>query len=315
MRNIFIINPAAGTKQTRIRAESALKKAETLESVEIYRTKFPGDATGYVNSICAGTDEKLRFFACGGDGTLNEIVNGAAGFSNASVGCYPCGSGNDFVKCYGGADGFMDIEELYNGVEQYLDLIRVDGKYCINVCNFGLDAAVLVAMQSVKNKFIFKGKMAYFAGVAHAFAKNMRTRCKVTVDGDVIAEESVLLCAIANGQYYGGSFRCAPSAELDDGKLEVCLVKPISRLRFLTLMGDFMKGRHVGNPRFADVLVYRRGTTVQVESDEDAFTYALDGELNKNRSFTAEAVEKTLKFIVPEKVASNLHKRELLTLC
>ena len=81
-------------------------------------------------------------YACGGDGTANEVLHGLIGFENASMTCYPCGSGNDYVKYYGGAEKFLDIEALLAGEEHRVDVMRMGHRYAINVINFGFDTAV-----------------------------------------------------------------------------------------------------------------------------------------------------------------------------
>ena len=298
MEHIFIINPAAGpTDSTRL-IQEAISKSAYSENCEIYLTKGPGDATAYIKNKCSQCSEPLRFYACGGDGTLNEVVNGAVNYTNAAVGCYPCGSGNDFVKYYGGAEGFLNIDKLICGEEHPIDLILSDGKYCINVLNFGFDTAVLKTMEKVKTNWLFHGKRAYFAGVITALLKSMKTPCKVTVDGEVISGENILLCTISNGRYVGSSFQCAPRSLNDDGLLEVCLVKPFSRLTFVQLMSDYSKGLHLDNPKFKDYIVYRRGKQITVEGGND-FAVALDGELVHNSTANITVVEKAIKFVVP----------------
>lgn len=299
MKHIFIINPSAGPKNSKEIVEAALAKVTTEENIEVYTTKCPGDATAYVKRICSQSDEHIRFYACGGDGTLNEVVNGAADFSNAAVGCFPCGSGNDFVKCYGGVNGFLNIDDQINGTEQDLDLILVNGKYCVNVCNFGFDANVLVYMESLKNKLFFRGKLAYIAGILKAFTKSMRSSCKVVVDGEQISDGEMLLCTIANGEYIGSSFRCAPKAVLDDGLLEFCYVKTMSRLRFISMIGSYVNGEHLDNPKYADIIIYRRCKKIEVIAQNDDFPYALDGEVIKDKQFAAEVVTRKLKFVIP----------------
>jgi len=311
VEHIFVINPAAGTSDSTDRIKDDIAKSENSSNCEIYCTKGPGDATTFVAKKCSQSSAPLRFYACGGDGTLNEVVNGAINCSNASVGCFPCGSGNDFVKYYGGADGFLNIDNLINGEDHKIDLILVDGKYCINVLNFGFDTAVLKTMEKVKTKKLFSGKRAYFLGVATALLKSMKTPCKVTVDGEVISDENILLCTISNGRYVGSSFQCAPRAENDDGLLEVCLVKPFSRITFIQLINYYTKGEHLDNPKFKDYIVYRRGKNISVEGC-DGFSVALDGELIDTNRVAIDVVEKAINFVVPRGVCI-MHKSTLLT--
>lgn len=303
VEHIFIINPAAGAADSTQLIESEIAKSENASICKIYCTKGPGDATDYVAKKCAEASNPIRFYACGGDGTLNEVVNGAVNFPFASVGCYPCGSGNDFVKYYGGAEGFLNIDNLINGTDYPIDLIRAGNKYCINVCDFGFDTAVIKIMEKVKANKLTSGKRAYYTGVIKALINSMKTPCKVTVDGEVICRDYALLCTIANGNYVGSSFRCAPRSKNDDGLLEICLVKPISRLKFLTLIGSYTKGGHLENPRFEDCMIYRRGKHIRIEGDS-LFSYILDGEVVNENRVNVEVEEKAINFIVPRGIAT-----------
>lgn len=303
VEHIFIINPAAGQSDSTHLIESEIAKSASSALCKVYCTKGPGDATAYVAKKCAESAEPIRFYSCGGDGTLNEVVNGAVNFPHASVGCYPCGSGNDFVKYYGGAEGFLNIDNLINGTEHSIDLIRAGNKYCINVCDFGFDTAVIKTMEKVKTNKLTSGKRAYFTGVAKALINSMKTPCKVTVDGEIICNDYALLCTIANGTYVGSSFRCAPRSKNDDGLLEVCLMKPVSRFRFFTLLSSYTKGTHVGNPRFNRCMVYRRGKHITIEGDS-LFAYIVDGELVNENRVDIEVVEKAINFIVPRSISS-----------
>ncbi len=301
MEHVFIVNPAAGSCDPTDLIKEAIAKSTSGAICEIYRTKGAGDATAFVSKKCAEGSGPIRFYACGGDGTLNEVVNGAAMHSNAAVGCFPCGSGNDFVKYYGGAQAFLDIDNLLNGTEHPIDLIFADGKYCINVLNFGFDTAVVKTMQKVKTNKLFRGKRAYYIGVVSALINSMRTPCKVTVDGEVISSADILLCTVSNGRYVGSSFQCAPRAFNDDGLLEVCLVKPLSRLTFVKLIKYYTNGEHLDSPKFNDYIVYRRAKKISIEGGL-GFSVALDGELVETSLMDVEVVEKALNFIVPRGV-------------
>jgi diacylglycerol kinase (ATP) len=302
VEHIFVINPAAGTSDSTNAIRRAIENSAHAANCEIYRTREPGDATAFVAKKCSQSTGPLRFYACGGDGTLNEVVNGAADFPDASVGVFPCGSGNDFVKYYGGAEGFLNIDALIDGTETRIDLIRANGKYCINVFDFGFDTAVLTAMQKVREKKLLSGKRAYFAGVAKALFSSMKTACQLVADGERISEGSCLLCTVANGTYVGSSFKCAPRSDNSDGLLELCFVRPVSRLTFFRLIKYYTKGEHIDNPKFKNCMVYRRAKKIKIEGGGD-FVYALDGELVFQNRVCVEVVEKALRFIVPHGVA------------
>ena len=115
MKHIFVYNPAAGrNSKAMIQAlKEKLKEYDGKIEYEFYFTKAQRDATAYIKERCAAEpDEQLRFYACGGDGTANEVLHGIVGAPNASMTVYPCGSGNDFVKYYGGSEPFLDVDAL-----------------------------------------------------------------------------------------------------------------------------------------------------------------------------------------------------------
>lgn len=305
MKHIFIINPAAGPYDATKVITERLESLSLDFDYEIYTTKGPKDATEYVNNKCKNGNHTYRFYACGGDGTLNEVVSGVVGFDNASVGVIPCGSGNDFVKYYGTASDFNNIDDVVNGVEHNIDVMKVEDKYSINMVNFGFDTAVVKTMEKVKRFKLFSGKKAYYAGIVTALINSMKTKCKVVVDGVKIGKEKILLCTIGNGKYIGGSFKCAPRSNNDDGLLEVCLVNPLSRLKFISLIKLYTLGTHLDDPKLRKLIDYCRGKVIDVE-DKDGVYYCIDGEINFAKKFKIQVLEKAVKFIVPKKIAEKM---------
>lgn len=313
MEHIFIFNPAAGQSGAleRLRAELQRVYERAGVAYTIYETQAPGDATAYIRDYCRTHEAPIRFYACGGDGTLNEVVNGAVGFAQASVGCYPCGSGNDFVKYYGGKQRFFDLQAQLSATEQGIDLIRVGNRYAINAAHFGFDSCVAKTMMQVRRKKLIGGKNAYTTGVIVGLFRAMKNPCRVTVDGRLLNPSGkLLLCTLANGQYVGGSFRCAPRSVNCDGLLEVCLVRPVSHITFMRLIRDYTNGTHLDNPKFDGLLEYCRGKRIEVEAPE-GFVYSFDGELVAQNRFTVEVAPAAIRFAVPRGAAPIVDPRYL----
>lgn len=301
MRTIFIINPRAGAENIKSKMVNAISGLSVSASCEIYETKAVNDATVFVkNWTETHPGESVRFVACGGDGTINEVFNGAVGMPNVSVSCYPCGSGNDFVKAFGGADRFMDVEKLIHAETRKLDLLKVGNRYSNNVVNFGFDTTVAITMNKEREKTGHGSKKGYTKGIVTALLTSMKNNFTVIADGEVLNPDGkALLCTVANGQYVGGSFCCAPRAKTDDGLIEVCLVKPISRFRFVKLLTPYTNGQHLENESMRDIIVYRQAKKVEVNAPE-GFAYSLDGEIIYQNHFTVEIAENALDFAVPE---------------
>ena len=209
MRHIFIVNPRSGHQDATPVIQKALSELNPSEPYEIYVTSAPGDATQYVRTRCQADTSPLRFYACGGDGTLNEVINGAAGFDHAAVGCYPCGSGNDFIKYFGGRKFFTDLGALMSGHEQRVDMIRVNDRYAINVVNMGFEAKTAARMIRFRHLPLMHGYRAYYGAIVLTLIDGVRHRCKIAVDGETMMDGNILLCTLANGDYVGGSFQCA----------------------------------------------------------------------------------------------------------
>lgn len=300
MKYIFVVNPMAGEGGAEEKLREAIEVLPQKESCEIYVTQAVGDATEFVKkTVAENKGEEIRFIACGGDGTINEVFSGAVGEEKVSVTCWPCGSGNDFVKCYGGAEAFMDVAKLVEAKTEKIDVLKVGERYSINVTNFGFDTTVAITINKEREKTGHGNKNAYTKGVVTALIKSMKNSGTVYADGEKLNESGkFLLCTVANGQYVGGSFKCAPRAKLGDGLMEVCLIDPISRLRFVKLLGPYTAGEHLDDESFSDIITYRQAKKVEVEAPE-GFAYSLDGEIIYEDKFTIEIVPNALNFANP----------------
>ena len=316
MRHIFVYNPAAGqNSKAAIEAlQEKMKEYDGKLDYEFYYTKAPRDAADFIKQRCAAEpDEQLRFYACGGDGTVNEVLHGVVDQPNASMTVYPCGSGNDFVKYYGGSEAFLDVDALLAAEETAIDAMRIDDRYSLNVTNFGFDTIVAKTMIEVKHKKIIGGKRAYVTGIVKALMTAMKNKCTVYVDGERLNEEKILLCTVANGKYVGGAFCCAPRSDNTDGLLDVCLVTPISRFTFIKLLTPYKAGKHLDDPKFAKYITYRRGKSVRVVAPE-GFAFSLDGEIVYKNDFTIEICPAAVRFAVPApKTQEQTEKEEAAT--
>jgi len=297
MKHIFVVNPLAG----RGKALQLVKEGiATLRGVdtELYCTTGPGDATAFVAQR-SQVGDPVRFYACGGDGSLNEVVNGAAGHDHVQISCFPCGSGNDFVKYYGGAQRFSDMQALVAAEAKPIDLIRAEGKYSINAFHFGFDSYVAGEMTKLRHKKFIGGRNAYPVSVVKGLIHAMKTQCRIVVDNEELLDGEMLLCTIANGSHVGGSYRCAPRSDNADGLLEVCLVLPVSRPLFLQLMGRYREGKHLDDPKFAPYIRYRRAKKILVEGKE-GFKVSFDGEVVEGTRFSVEVLPGAIPFAYPE---------------
>ena len=277
MRHIFIINPHAGKKdQTgRIYEMADLLRAQHGLECQCLLTQRPGGAEEMARRL-AESGEALRFYACGGDGTVSEVANGIAGFPNAAMTCIPTGTGNDFLKNFGpDAARFADVENLWNGEERQLDLIDCNGRQCLTIACSGIDARVAESVHELGDSPLLSGRGSYLAAVAVNFLfRGIGRHWRVTLDGEVI-EDDFALVSMCNGRYYGGGSTPVPEARMDDGILHTVLVKNISRLKFARLFGPYSNGRYRALPPELIRVVTARNVRIQSETDIVKISYLI----------------------------------------
>lgn len=298
MEHVFIVNPAAGKKDATEAVAGYLKKNGSGIKYTIYVTKHQGDATSYVKKRCEETDEPLRFYACGGDGTLNEVVNGAYGYKNVAVGFFPCGSGNDFIKSFPEYRDFFSLENIIKGRTVPVDLIKLNNRLCINICHFGFDAAVAHNMVKFKNWPGVSGHSAYMLSVAHCLLYYVKHPCRIEVDDVEVFSGDILLAAIGNGKCYGGGFYCLPDAITNDGILEIVIVKKISRLRFAKLFKNYKTGAYLHLPEYKPYFQYLQGRHIKIIA-KNKIIAGYDGESEKVSQADVSVISKAIDFIVP----------------
>ena len=301
MKHIFIVNPVAGVRNRTEEIIEKVKKVLKEDEYIIHQTTDENDAARYVrNYLEENKEEQVRFYACGGDGTLNNVVNGAVGYKNAEVTCYPMGSGNDFLRYFGDLNDFISLEDLVNGDIINCDVIKYNDKYCINIFNIGFDGAVVVSQRKIKKFPLISGQFAYFLGVVANVFKRLNYKVKLTVDGKIIYEGKSALCAMANGKCYGGGFYCAPSADINDGLIDVCLIKKVSIFQFASFLGDYKKGTYITNPKARKYFEVCQGKHVELEIEKPLY-YANDGETGKDDKVVLNIVNNAIKFVIPRK--------------
>lgn len=302
MKHIFIINPKAGKRNLSEMVMEVVKQELNEGDYLIYQTKEVLDARQFVEKYCQEhPDEQKRFYSCGGDGTLNEVANGAIGFENTEITCFPLGSGNDFVKYFGTVDDFRNLSELIKGQAVDIDILRFNNRYLVNIFNLGLDADVCDRMINYRRLPLVGGKGAYILGLIVSFFSKLTKKLKVLIDGEEFFKGETTLCAVANAICYGGGFYCAPHARVDDGLLDVVLVRKLSRLKFLKFVKKFKNGKHLDMPELKDIIYFKRGKLVEIES-EKPINCCFDGEVVKETKIKIEILPKLLKFIIPKKL-------------
>ena len=298
MRHIFVVNPASGVKNRTEEIRELVKTELEEDEYIIYETKGVGDAIIYVKEfIDSHPNELLRFYACGGDGTLNEVINGSVGYDNVEVTNYPIGSANDFLKYFSDCD-FKNLHNLIHGKVVKSDVIKFNERYVVNVFNIGYDAKVVELQRKFKRWPLVSGNFAYTLGVIFALLGKRCHKMKVTIDDELFFDGKVSMVAVANSICYGGSYHCAPLAKIDDNIIDVCVVKKVSIPTFAKLAKIYQKGEHLENEKAKKYIAYKQGKKVQIEIDS-AISFSIDGELGKSNNVVLEVLNNVVNFVIP----------------
>lgn len=304
MKHIFIINPTAGKTDSRQKiydmAES-LRQKHGLD-VQCILTKKQGYATELAKKLCE-TGEALRLYACGGDGTVNEVANGIIGYDNAAMTVIPVGTGNDFLKNFGDdMEKFRDAENLWDGPQFPMDAIDVNGRVALTIACSGIDARVARDVHKYSESPLLDGKGSYIYSLAVNFLfKGIGTHWTITLD-DVTTEGDWSLVSVCNGRYYGGGFMPVAEARMDDGVLNTLVVREVNRRTFLKFVGPYSRGEYAKFPEYAHCSCPK---VVHIHSEKPDIVTCLDGESVVNSDVTIKLHDKKLNFFGPEGCSCN----------
>ena len=296
MTHLFIINPAAGSRDRTKDYSEAIQRICGSRGLQ-YRIEVsaaPGECARIAREA-AETGEDYRIYACGGDGTLNEVVSGAAGFDNVAVTVFSGGSGNDFVKIFDQPQAFFDLERLLDADEVAFDLIRCNDDISLNICSVGLDARIGTDVANYKRIPLLSGFRAYAVSTLVNVFRGISEHYVVEVNGETIDSEQTLICA-CNGRFYGGGFNPVPEADPTDGLLDVLLIKKVSLLQVAQVIGKYKAGRYKELP----TLVRHVKTDRVVIRCDKPTPINLDGELRISDTVDIRVAKEKIRFFYPK---------------
>ena len=293
MKHLFIINPAAGSRDHTLQYRAAIDGICRGLNYEIAVSKAPGHCRELARAA-AETGDEVRIYACGGDGTLNEVVSGAAGFPNAAVTAYCGGSGNDFVKLFSKPEAFRDLCRLLDASVAEFDLIRCNDDLSVNICSVGLDARIGTDVASYKRIPLLTGFRAYAVSTLINVLRGIGEHYVVEIDGQTIDDQQTMIC-VCNGRFYGGGFNPVPEADPTDGILDVLLVRKVHRIQVPALIGKYKSGRYRELP---GVIRAFRTDHITIRCDQDT-PINLDGELRRGQVVEMSVAEEKIRFFYP----------------
>ena len=299
----FILNPKSGRSPQQKKMEQEIVDAclKRQLSYHIYYTTCQKNSIIYVRSMIKEyPDERQRFICVGGDGTINEIANSAPGNPNIEFGVIPNGSGNDFVRNFTNRKFFMEIDRQIDGEVHSFDLIKCNDDYCVNMVNIGFDCSVVIEADKFRKfKFISPG-ISYILGVVVGFFfKKFGTKMKILFDNGETIDSELTLTAIGNGKFCGGGFKSAPKAVLTDGMLDICVIKKVSRLTFIQLVGPYKDGTFLENKKAQNIVKYRQEKHFKMEFEQPQ-PICIDGEITNAKTVDFTVIPGAFNFVLPK---------------
>lgn len=287
----LITNPISGKGTAAAVAEQASQRL-TAEGYagRLELTTQSGDANRIAREAIENGSHWI--IACGGDGTIHEVVNAIAEKPEVVLGVLPCGKGNDFAEALKIPTKPVEaIEVLLKGVTRQVDLGKIGDHYFDTIVTCGYDAEV--SRRVTEEGAPFSGTASYvYTAITTLFSYRSPT---VRLEGDFGAYEGeILLTATGLTASYGGGMKIVPGAIIDDGLFDVCIIEPVPRRTVLRLLVTLFWGGHAGHP----AVQMHRTKSLTIETDPPILLYA-DGERICYTPATVEIVERGLTVIAP----------------
>ena len=300
MKHLFIVNPVAGKSKPedkmRLIHESIGRLPESVRGAEfeIYVTSAPMDAAAKIKDEAKRCGD-LRVYACGGDGTLNECVNGAAGLENVAVTHFPCGTGNDFIRTFGEEkERFFNLSELMTGEIRPIDIIKCNDRYAVNICSLGIDALVGTDVHKYSGIPLIGGPTGYVISLMANYIKGVHQPMTVRVDGMTCGPELNLVC-VCNGRFYGGGFNPTNDSRPDDGLMDVLVASGVNRAKLLGVIMSYAKAKY---RRFPQYITYVRTRHLEVDCRGEE-VINIDGEAAYSKRAVMDLIPGGVNFIFP----------------
>jgi diacylglycerol kinase (ATP) len=256
---VFIINPQAGHRTGR-RIADQIQKTFRDQGMERFCEIEMTDRSGHASDLAKAHGLRLGdrgiIFACGGDGTVHETVNGIYG-TGAALGVIPTGTANDFSRQVLSTTNIPELlSRLTTPVIRPIDLFSINDRVCINIASFGLDTKVQMKAESITRRFHFLGGLVYpisvllslFGGREFGMSYELMISDENGSIHREIGSSRFVLSAICNGGYYGGGYHPAPDASPTDGLLDICIVDNVPLSEIIKLLPRYKAGTHRGHP-------------------------------------------------------------------
>ncbi len=299
MKAELIINHTAGGGKPEKHISDILNYFEGIGfDYHVSWTPSSGSATALARQASEQGAELI--ISVGGDGTINEIINGIIQSpAQPALGIIPAGWANDFIKSTTIPKDILQACQIISRKKTKLIDVGLinEHTYFANVCGIGFDADIAALANQMKTRYPhWKTLSAYvyvFATIQKLLSPLPSFQAKITIDGHII-EKELLLVAIANGRIEGGKFNITPKAEIDDGLLDICIIEKMNRFRCLYLLPKAIKGTH----HEVSEVSFFKGKEILIELDRSVTAQVAGEILPAETSYHIKVLPEKLNLIV-----------------
>ncbi|MCL6633691.1 MAG: diacylglycerol kinase family lipid kinase [Alicyclobacillus herbarius] len=292
MKTLFLVNPAAG------RGRGA-RHWRVMAHILRERAQFPFDvvftqASGQPEA-CAreASQEYERIVVVGGDGTVNEVINGIT--NDVRIGIIPCGTGNDLARALGLPKTTRRVVQMLNHPSEVeVDVAILNNRRFLIAAGMGFDAIVADYINR-HSGLKHLGPVGYAYSAFRILATFAPMEVNLHIDGEHLHLSDVWMLAVGNCPYYAGGMKLFPNAKFNDGVLNVCVVSKLNKMKFLRLFPLVYSGNHI---RRTDVVTALRGHAIDVEFPAATFAH-VDGEPLATQSLSIRLADRPIRFITP----------------
>ncbi len=305
MLHIFIVNPYAGNMDF---AKSLREKLSTIPELSYFI--FNTRSAGYEKEIVGKlqhffSDEKLRFYCCGGSGTMRNMLNGFQNFDNVEIAYFPCGLTNDFLKVFGEDEKrFYDIEELIHGEILDIDYIKTNHGIALNTLSLGMDTDFNEKLKNWQLLKSFGANVPYILAMLHALVLTKSQNYEIQIgEEESRKNEAVTELFFGNGHMLGGILHFDDNADIRDGKALCRYLRSRTGLRNIPIAKALATNNQKKLASYSQIATdYCERLSIR-KQDGTSFSLSFDGEMVYNiKECRAEVVRQGLHMVVPKGV-------------
>lgn len=299
MIHIFIINTQVVDSTFGDKLRAHLKERDDLEYFAFNTSHAGMEAEITKKMIRFFEGERIRFYSCGGSGTVRNIMEASGDYKDMEVAFFPCGATNDFLKVFGQREQhFHDIDNLIDGHVERIDYIRTNKGVALNTVSFGIDTTLSEALDGYQDYDIFGKKVPFFLSYAKSIIKAKPRKLHIKAD-DTIISKGITEMIVGNGSVLGGGMHFTDHADYADGMADYVMVADAGGVSVMKSIMKMVKNDIIG---LREDTINGKAKVFEIKTDDGKpIDFNLDGEIIRGESeWKIEIVKQGMSFVMPK---------------